>query len=130
MERVKTFNILTLFLYWYFVYLPKEIISRIKNLWRFGIYFFSADIALKTFFSHWRRLSDYYPKGLEIQLWIETFLGNLISRSIGIIMRSILLMMFIFYEFLVTFTGLLILIFWLGVFPLTIYILYYAVFAG
>jgi hypothetical protein len=130
MKIKRSANLFSLFLSWYFLYIPQKLLERIKNLIRFGGYFFSVSLILKTFFSPWKRLQDYYSGSiLDIRRYFETLLGNLISRVIGMVLRFFLLVAFILFEILVTTFGMIILAFWFLAPFLTIIFIYYALFA-
>jgi len=114
MRIERSFNLPFIFLKWYFFYVPQEILKRIRNLVRFGVYFFSVSLILKTFFSPWKRLQDSYRVSIfDFRRYFEKILGNLISRVIGMILRFCLLIAFVFFEILVFFLGLVILISWI-----------------
>jgi hypothetical protein len=101
-----------LFLQWYFVDVPKEILNAQKNFLKFGLHYFSIPFLLKTFFYHWHKYFWQYPRGLDIPKIVEVFLSNMISRVIGMITRSFLILVGIIYEVFVLFFGFLIFILW------------------
>lgn len=64
-----------------------ELISIAKNFFGFLIHFFSFKLLLKTLFSPWKRIAEYYERGLHIESLLETLLVNLIMRALGLISR-------------------------------------------
>lgn len=104
-------DILTSYLIWHFFDVPKEILKGWKNFLWFSSNYFSIPLLLKTFFSHWRRLAEPYGKGFSPSRYITVFVGNIMSRVIGAILRSffiiagLLLEIFVFLGGLVIFLG-------------------------
>lgn len=118
-------NLIRLFLYWFFVFIPKKIFNRFNNLFRFGIYFFSMDKIPKTFLNPWKKLSDSYNGPFDIKKYFEAFFGNIISRIIGMFLRTFLILFFIIFEIFIIFLGIIVLIGWFLIIPLTIFIFYF-----
>ena len=68
---------------------------------------------LKTFISPWRRYSYSYGKIFEVWKNIQVFVFNIMSRVIGAILRSILIIIGILVEILIIIVGAIMLIGWL-----------------
>jgi len=63
-----------------------------KNILIFLFNFFSIKSLAGNFFSPWKRLADSYPKNFNIKAYLFTFLANSISRIVGILMRTIMIL--------------------------------------
>jgi hypothetical protein len=97
---------------WYLVDSPKKIFEAWKNFLKFGLHYFSIPFLLKTFFSHWHKYSWQYPRSPNIGRILEVWISNQISRFIGMIARSFLILIGLIFEVLVLISGFLIFIFW------------------
>ncbi len=106
-------NIILEWFLWQFFEVPQLILNAWKNFLRFGLNYFSTPLLIKTFFSPWRRYRWFYPRGFDLWLYFETFFSNLVVRIIGIIFKSILIVIAIFFEILIFFVGLFIFLGWL-----------------
>lgn len=63
-----------------------------KNILVFLFNFFSIKSLLGNFFTPWKRLADSYPKNFNLSAYFYTFLVNTIMRIVGIILRSIIIL--------------------------------------
>jgi len=106
-------NILIQYFVWHFFDQSKAILKAWKNFLLFNLNYFSTPVLIKTFFSHWRQYKWYYPRGLDIPVYLEVFFSNLISRVLGAIMRAVLILIGIFLEILIIFAGLIIFFGWI-----------------
>jgi len=112
MESLIEKNIVLLFIFWLFFEIPKEIIRGWINFFKFGLNFFSIPQLITTLFSHWRRYKWFYPRGFDFWKYGEVLLSNLISRTLGAVLRSILIAMGILFEGFVLVVGFLVLLAW------------------
>lgn len=62
-----------------------------KNILIFLFNFFSIKSLLGNFFTPWKRLADNYPKKFNLKTNFFIFLVNTIMRTVGIILRSIII---------------------------------------
>lgn len=53
--------------------------------------FFSFSALLRTLFSPWKRLGETYEKGLDAENILSTFIVNTITRALGFVIRSAVL---------------------------------------
>jgi len=105
-------NILTSWLYWHFVEAPKEILKGWKNFLLFNLNYFSVPLLLKTLFSPWRRYSWSYGRGFNISRYLEVALSNVFSRSVGLVMRIVLVCIGLVVEVFIVVAGLIIFLGW------------------
>jgi hypothetical protein len=101
------------YLVWYFYDVPMEVIVGWKNYLIFTFNYFSVDILIQTFFSHWHKYSLKYGKTISPSWYFEVFVFNMMSRIIGIILRIFLIMIGIISGLFVFFFGIAFLVFWL-----------------
>jgi len=109
-------NIFIQYFQWQFLDTPKNILQGWQNCLRFNLNYWSVPLLLRTFFSHWRRYRYSYGRGFELKRYFEAFTFNMISRVLGALMRSVLIILGIITEVLVFLAGAVVLLFWL-IFP-------------
>jgi len=97
---------------WHFKDTPKELLKAWKNYLRFYLEYFSLPALLKTYFSHWHRYRFSYGKGFNPALWAEAFVGNMMSRIVGMILKTFILVFGIIFEVFVFFAGLIMIFAW------------------
>jgi hypothetical protein len=98
-------NIFIKYLYWQLILTPKKILTITKNYLAFGIEFFSIKETMRSLFSPWRRYTWGYDRGFDIGKYLEVFLSNIMTRTIGFVMRLFLIVFFITYEVFVLVIG-------------------------
>ena len=111
-KAAKKQNIYVQFFEWYFFDQPKAILRFWKNLLKFNLNYFSISLLLKTFFSPWRRQTYSYGRGFDFKVYLETFISNVIFRSLGAILRFFLIIIGILLEFLIILVGIFMFIGW------------------
>lgn len=88
---MKSILIILGYLKWHY---GKAVIS-LSKIWKnflfFMAEFFSLRLLFHNFFDPWKRMSDNYPKSFNLKKYFYAFLTNLIVRIIGIIMRTLLI---------------------------------------
>ncbi len=108
------YNIFLQFLIWQFFDMPKELLKVWKNFLVFNLNYFSLPVLLKTFFSYWHRYYYPYGKAWDVMRWIEAFVfNNIMSRGIGIIFRSVFIVLGILTEIFVFVAGLALILIWI-----------------
>jgi len=105
-------NLLFQWLKWQFFDVPKLILNAWDNYLRFGLNYFSTPLLLKTLFSPWRRYKWSYPRGFDLWLYFEAIFSNLIFRTIGAIIRSILIVIGVFFEAIIFIAGFVVFLSW------------------
>ncbi len=113
MTNTITKNILLKWFWWQFFESPKEILKGWGNFLKFGLHFFSIPLLIKTFFSPWRRYKWSYPRGFDAWTYFEIFFSNLISRGMGVIFRTVLIVVGVAFEIFIFFMGFCIFLGWL-----------------
>lgn len=120
-------NILFLYIEWHFLDVAKGILKAWRNFLLFNLNYFSVPLLLKTFFSPWRKYKESYGRGLDIKKYFEAFASNMISRVLGAIVRSFLIIIGIAFEIFILFAGLIVFLAWIILPLLLIGGLYYGI---
>jgi len=115
------------FFSWYLIDTPKKLIEILKNFLKFGIYFFSIPFLLKTLFAHWHKYSWQYPKGFDPGKLLSVWVSNLISRIVGMIARSFLILVGLIFELFVLIFGAMLIFCWIFLPLVWVLILVYGV---
>lgn len=98
---------------WYYTTAVKGLIKTWRNFIIFVQEYYSIPLLLRTLFYPWRRDITKYGRGFSIKNFLETLSFNLISRSIGFVVRSVTIVIGLFCLVGVIILGFLILITWL-----------------
>lgn len=106
-------NIFIQYFQWQFLDTPKNILQAWQNCLRFNLNYWSVPLLLKTLFSHWRRYQYSYGKGFSPKRYFEAFTFNMISRVLGAIMRSVLIVLGLLAEIFVFLAGAIVFFIWL-----------------
>jgi hypothetical protein len=112
-EVAKKQNVIFQWLIWQFFDIPKNILKAWKNFLKFNLNYFSVPLLLKTFFSHWRRYKWSYGKGFYPGRYLEAFFSNMISRTLGTIIRSCLIFIGFLVEVFILLVGIVVFFGWL-----------------
>ena len=106
-------NIFSQWFSWHFLELPKDIFKAWKNFLLFNLNYFSISLLLKTLFFPWRKYSYSYGRGFDLSRYFKAFTFNLISRALGAIMRTCLIILGLLAQIFIIFVGTVVLIGWL-----------------
>ena len=101
------------FLVWHFYDAPKGILKAFKNFLVFNFNFFSIGLLFKTLFSHWRRYKESYGRGLDIKRYFSVFVGNLISRILGALVRTVTIFVGLLAGFFIFLAAIFVFLVWL-----------------
>ncbi len=101
------------YLSWHFFEVPQKILKAWKNFLKFGLYYFSIPLLLKTIFYWWHGYRWEYPKSFDVAQFVLVFLSNLVTRTIGAILRTIVILIGIIFEISIFVLGLLVFLGWL-----------------
>lgn len=122
-------NIFVLWLVWYFLDSPRAILRAWRNYLKFNLNYWSIPVLLKTLFSHWRRYSYSYGKRFDLGRYFEALTFNLMSRTIGAVLRIFFIGVGLLIEIFIVFAGILVLAGWLFL-PLLLLFLLVGIFFG
>lgn len=122
--RSNTQSTLVLFFVWLFVESTAHIVRTWKFFLVFGFRIFSVPLLVRTFFSPWHRYWYGYPKTFNIQAIFQTIFGNIMSRGIGVVLRTFLIVLALFFELVVFLIGTVFLVFWVTLPVSSLYLLY------
>lgn len=106
-------NILFQALAWHFYDTPKEILKGWGNFLSFSLNYFSIPTLIVTFLAPWRRYGEAYGKTFDLKKNLEALIFNSMSRIIGAILRTGLIITGLLFGLLVFIIGLLIFILWI-----------------
>ena len=106
-------NILIQYLIWYFWEVPGKILEALRNFLLFNMNYFSIPLLFKTLFSHWRRYRWSYKGGFSPARYIEVYFSNLISRILGAIVRTVLILLGLLVEIFILLGGIIVFLGWL-----------------
>jgi len=112
-EAVEQKNIIWQFIVWHFYEMPQAILKGWFNFLYFTLRYFSFGFLLKTFFSHWHKYKDSYGRGFDLKIYSQTFIFNMISRLLGVVLRTFIILAGVVFGALVCVAGVLVLVFWL-----------------
>lgn len=113
LESSPKHNIFFKWVFWHFVEVPGQIVAGWKNFLKFNLNYFSIGLLLKSLFSPWRADKGAYARGFDIKQYFNTFLGNMISRILGAIIRLVVIVAGLAFEFVIFWAGLFVLLFWI-----------------
>jgi hypothetical protein len=113
------------FLAWYFWRVPKKILGAWINFLKFNVEYFSILLLLRTFFAPWKRYAWAYPRAFDLTKYLEITFSNLITRVLGMIMRTILIIGGLVVELFIFLGGLIIFLGWFAL-PLLLVIMFSA----
>lgn len=100
---------------WYVWEQPLWIVRRYREYATVFAEIFSFRFLLRTFFSPWKNIVDRYPAhGFQIGLIAQAFVLNCTSRLIGMIFRTVALLLGVVVECALFFAALLYLVFWVS----------------
>ena len=100
MKNILIKNMLSEYLSWHFVKVPKDILMAFRNFLLFNFNYFSVFFLLKTLFAPWRKYKESYGRGFDFKRYFETFTFNLASRILGAIVRLIIILIGLIFGFL------------------------------
>jgi len=108
---------------WHYLEATRDIFRGWGNILWFILNYFSVPLLLRTLFSPWRGIQWQKRKGFYPGDILFTLLSNLVSRILGAIVRSFLIMAGLLLEAAFFSLGVFLLIFWL-LLPFLIFIIF------
>ncbi len=101
----------------------------IINLWRnfiwFWTKFFSISDLVQTWLAPWRRLSESYGDSLDLKVYAEAFFINSFMRLVGVIIKTIVILIWLLVVIGTIIAGILAFLIWLFL-PLLIVLFFIA----
>lgn len=79
--------LIVVFWRWYYGEAIKNVLTAWRNFILFALNYFSIPLLLKTLFAPWKRDITKRPRGLNLKKFFEYLTFNLISRSVGFLVR-------------------------------------------
>lgn len=76
----------------------REYVRAWQNIHWFLWRVFSVSLLLRTFFAPFRRTSESYSRGFDPAVIAQTFLINLVTRFVGVIVRTVLLVVALLFQ--------------------------------
>ena len=108
------------FLHWHYIKGSKTVLRAWLNFIAFAFHLFSVKLLLKTLFSSWRRVEvKKKTPGLSLENFFHRFTFNLISRTIGFFVRSILITWGLLFALFFFVSGLPVLVIWQFLSPIS-----------
>lgn len=93
----------------------------IRNILTFLLHFFSVPLLLRTYFNKFGRLGESYKGGFDLERFFSTFVVNTLMRIVGVIVRTIFILMGLLSVLVGAMTGLLFIFAWL-LLPLIVFV--------
>ena len=106
-------NIAVQYVYWHYCEQTKAILRAWGNLLVFNFNYWSVPLLLKTLFSYWHKYQEPYARGFDPKQYLETFAMNMISRMIGAVVRTAVIIIGIITEAIILVLGIIFFLAWL-----------------
>ena len=106
-------NIFVSWLVWHYIVAPREVLNKLKNIFSFGLDYFSIPFLIRTLFAPWRKYKFSYGRGFDAARFFEALAFNTFSRIMGMIMRCAVILVGVLTQLMVLFVGVLSIIFWI-----------------
>jgi len=101
------------YLLWHYTKAFSEIAHIAKNFLWFTVHFFSLSQLLRSFFSPWKRMTEDRGETLNFEDLAGFVIINLLSRIIGMILRTTIILSGVTVLLIVTIATILTYIFWI-----------------
>jgi len=106
-------NIFLKWLFWHFIEVPKSILLGWKSFLKFNLNYFSMGALLMSLFAPWKGDTGDYGRGFDAKRYFDTFLGNMISRILGAIIRLVIIVIGLIFFIATLFVGFFVLLIWI-----------------
>lgn len=97
---------------WHYTYALRGFFTTWATFLWFFYNFFSLGILFRTLFKPFERIKERYRKGMGPGDIMESFIFNMISRSVGFVVRSVLIILGVITLILVVILGIVSFIIW------------------
>lgn len=109
---------------WHYGRAISDLTRIYRNLIAFTFNFFSISILVSSYFAPWRRMGEDYPeRGVDPFGYLSVFLVNIIMRLLGVVMRTVVIILGMTAALLVIISYPFVLVLWITLPFLTIIIL-------
>ena len=110
---------------WHYGRAIRDLTRIYRGLVCFTFNFFSVSILVNSYFAPWRRLGEDYPEhGVKLFDYFSVFVVNLLMRLMGILMRSVVIIVGMAFTLLVILSYPIVLVIWL-ILPFGIVIIFF-----
>ena len=106
-------NTAMIFIHWFYVLAPVEIINIGKNFVLWAWQFFSIGYLFSRLFAPWHKDISGYGRGFDLKRFLHVFGWNLISRLIGAILRIFVMTLGLGAEVIILFVILVTFLLWI-----------------
>ena len=113
-----------LFLKWKFIDSNLDFLKAWFEFLKFGLNIFSVPLLLRTFFWPWHRYQSAYPSGFNPKGVFIAFFGNIMSRVVGMILRTFFILIGLIFEIFILLFGFVLFLIWFILPFLALYFLY------
>ncbi len=86
-------RLVPIYIWWHYTAAFVDMFRIAGNLFWFLWHFFSIPDTLRTFFSPWHRLHETNHKKFDLEAAASSFVVNTLMRIVGMIMRSLLILL-------------------------------------
>ena len=115
---------MVLFVRWLFVDSTLHVAKTWLFFLKFGMDIFSVPLSLRTFWYPWRRYMTGYPRTIDPKILFESLFGNIMSRGIGMILRTFFILLGIIFDAFIFVFGLCALVLWIAAPFLSLYMVW------
>jgi len=123
-------NVFAYLIQWYLFKSPREILRGWGNVLWFNLEYFSVLLLLRTLFAPWRHTTWSPGRGFNIGKWVEALIGNAISRLLGAIIRTVLIVIGLLTEIALVVVGPFVFLAWFLLPFLLLFALYQGLFVA
>ena len=100
------------YILWHYGQALRDIWELEKNFLWFGYHFFSIPLLFQTIFSPFYRIHESYKGWATMEVLLESVVANVVSRFVGLILRSVIIIAGLIFECFVIVFLVPVLIFW------------------
>jgi hypothetical protein len=112
------------YFFWHYTHALSSIANTTLNFRWFFSEFFGISLHLKTFFTPFERLEERAGRTLDFEKIAESFIVTFIMRLVGMILRSLMILLGTLFQILTFIFGAFFLLFWL-IAPLCVLFLFF-----
>lgn len=106
-------RVLTRYFVWHYSLALADLWHLTGNFCWFFYHFFSIPIVVRTLFAPWRRLGERYRRQLDPGALLGTFIVNTLMRLVGLVIRTVFLVVGLLVLFLTVIFSLMLFAVWL-----------------